>query len=381
MNLSFQERELLRKYHRLTDQKVLDEAVTSLVLSLPPKIWNRDSRHRNPTTFQYAFNDLRVFVEMAMDEKETPIRLEMNRLGREHYSQTLLAKRFFRFLPTFVTLIEFLPTNFKYIERFEVLKQCWQDIEETHKFAIELDAWYRPSISPLYPETDLAVAAFNRITELLRIACKKQGIRKKFKARVSKTKERHGKWVSQVKKLFQLYPRLIVIRIDLGYQQDAPSEATSKYLSDLDRFINNQRHNNIFDHCVDYIIKTEFGLDKGLHHHCVFFFDGNKCKKGTDVFRAKKIGVYWRDKITKGFCVYWNCNGKAKEYEAKGILGIGYIHRDDLLLMENLTERVLGYLAKAEQFIRGDLPDVFRKVRRGLGSKGKASSSNSKKGK
>lgn len=148
--------------------------------------------------------------------------------------------------------------------------------------------------------------------------------------------------------LFDLYSKILVLRVDLSYTRDRASEVDVAALkNDINRFLGNRRGKpSIFNAMVGYILKYECGMDKGPHCHAIFFFDGNLVKH--DEYIADLIGSYWSKVVAQGEGLYHNCNRHKYRYPH---LGVGMIAYWDEPKRHSLLEHVIGYLGKAEQSI------------------------------
>ena len=153
-----------------------------------------------------------------------------------------------------------------------------------------------------------------------------------------------------VNSLFAAHARYVVLRIDLGYLKDCGVEL-EQVQRDLQHLRANMRHNAIFDDLEGHIAKIEFGLDKGFHIHLLLFFDGQKRTGFADISYAKRIGDYWVNSIAKPHGEYWNCNADKKQYQDRGLLGIGTVNISDVQTMDNLFT-IVKYFSKAKQFIK-----------------------------
>lgn len=149
--------------------------------------------------------------------------------------------------------------------------------------------------------------------------------------------------------LFEFKSPLLVLRIDFSYHKEF-----SKFMSkeearaDMARFLGNRRSNKrLFKGWLGYILKMEYGINKGYHWHALLFFNGSVRQR--DVHLSLEIGKYWDEVITKGRGQFFSSNARTDIPEDK--YGIGRIHRSDMLKRNNLLN-VVGYLTKSEQFIR-----------------------------
>lgn len=163
--------------------------------------------------------------------------------------------------------------------------------------------------------------------------------------------------LAYVDNLFKNHSRLLVIRVDLSYQEViVKSKKISADMTRLHRkrlFKRVQSH-PLFKHCLGYIWKLEYGQRKGFHYHTCFFFDGSKVRK--DVTLARCIGEYWKRDITDGIGIYFNCNAITSTYAQ---LGIGDIHYTDQEKRSTL-QKVITYITKVDTAVRFSLPQGAR---------------------
>ena len=110
---------------------------------------------------------------------------------------------------------------------------------------------------------------------------------------------------------------------------------------------------------VDCIWKLEYAVERGLHLHCILLFNGANCRE--DISFGNLIGDYWKNKITKGYGVYHNCNRYAYNYKR---LGIGMIDHSDLKKRSHLLYAAM-YLVKKDLYfnIVRDEEGVNRPIR------------------
>lgn len=87
--------------------------------------------------------------------------------------------------------------------------------------------------------------------------------------------------LAYVDHLFEHHSRLLVVRVDLSYQktfiknQTISTEMTRVHRKRLFKRI---RAHPLFENCLGYIWKLEYGKRKGFHYHTCFFFDGSKVR-------------------------------------------------------------------------------------------------------
>ena len=155
-----------------------------------------------------------------------------------------------------------------------------------------------------------------------------------------------------INRLFLENSKLNVARFDLGYKKPFSNEITLEDANkDINKMLNNMRSKpSIFEHKKGYIIKREYTEAKGVHLHCVFFFDGNKILK--DEHKVHKIGEYWNNEITKGKGSFHNCNINTYKFD-----GTGMIDYKDTEKRKILLENVTSYLCEEKQSIESQNDD------------------------
>lgn len=195
-----------------------------------------------------------------------------------------------------------------------------------------------------------AYEMFNGLVDLIRIKARSP----EFK-RVSYDLEYNAAKLYQgaedyIRRLFKKHDRLLVIRVDFHYTEEHAGLVTvEKCKRDFARFLNNRRHNKeISKDLAGYIWSLEYAPAKGYHYHCLFFFNGRNVQ--NDHYWGMRLGEYWEQTVPNG--QYWNVNTEENksEYDRKGILGIGKIHRYDEEKIQNLLY-IVRYMSKIEQYL------------------------------
>ena len=160
------------------------------------------------------------------------------------------------------------------------------------------------------------------------------------------SEKNYSEYADYINQLFECYSRLVVVRLDFGYKKGNDDEPTFEEVKQhLSILHNNARRNRLFEALEGYITKIEYGLDKKVHVHAFFFFNGHKRLGSSDVYLAQKIGEYWEHRVTKGKGNYWNCNANKKKYRH---VGIGLVQASDATIRDNLIRWTLMYLCKKE---------------------------------
>lgn len=150
------------------------------------------------------------------------------------------------------------------------------------------------------------------------------------------------------------YSKILALRVDFGYistycphagfrGQAMTFEQAKVHRDKLLKYV---RKGPYSKHLSGYMWKMEYGFEKGYHFHMAFFFDGQQLLK--DISIADAIGAYWRNEVTEGKGMYFNCNKKKEAYEN---CGIGMVNRTDDSKWVYLEE-AMRYLTKVDLYLR-----------------------------
>lgn len=153
------------------------------------------------------------------------------------------------------------------------------------------------------------------------------------------------------KKLIEKRSRVLVIFIELKYLKDQRRQITISdfynHTKKLRKLISNK--DSCFEHTTGYLWALEQGYKYGgFHCHLVLTYDNSK--RYSDWHIAKTIGEKWQ-KVTEGVGTYHSSHDSKtkREFEAKGMLGVGRIHRDEPLEVNNAFT-VANYLTKSDKY-------------------------------
>lgn len=259
---------------------------------------------------------------------------------------------------------------------------CFSGLNEIEKDTIRYN---------IYPERNQKDVFEKSVLEKFKAELKSESFRKTIdqkKKAVSKNKQ---SLLRYIKALFAYRSTLLVLRIDFGYPKTqgiyylAPYSgkkidlfyyphsknyfkrkrslklrgmAAREHRDLLIKQLNKKYKGNL----VGYVWKLEYGEDKGFHFHMIFFLDGSKHQE--DISIAQSIGELWKNDITHGHGVYWNCNASKKKFEKNNRIATGKIHYNDKEKRNNL-ERMATYLIKPDYFVKTVLPDGARTFGKG----------------
>lgn len=152
-----------------------------------------------------------------------------------------------------------------------------------------------------------------------------------------------------IKQLTQHYSKLLFIRVDLSielkHQHEIGIEQFNQYLR---TFINRvQNHDTCFKDLHGYAWAIEQGEQKGYHCHVLLIFDGHKHQK--DFGMAIQVGQCWSEiTANKGYVFISNAPEYKAQFQQKGTLGIGMIHRNNPQQVENAVNAAM-YLVNPEK--------------------------------
>ncbi len=329
----------------------------------------KKSRNTKSYSILYAlqFSKLERFVDELVSNDDTPFVLYLGNSGSKEYATTSLASKYFGLLPDFIDIVNMLSPRYYYSERVNAFTKCCHSmglLSEPIKWSKNI--YVNPKI--IYPRLNGASAAeiFNTLVKNIRSEWKINKFQSKVNARERDARQRHNEYCQYVDSLFEDCARLVVLRVDFFYKKQHSNDINvSDITKDLNHLLENKRCNSIFQSMKGHIAKLEHGIEKGVHWHVIFFFDGSKRNGYSHIHLAEKIGDYWVKVITKGLGDYWNVNHKANHYSNLGRRGIGVINWNDTDLRRNLNYYVVGYLCKVSQFIRPKFGPKVRLLRRG----------------
>jgi len=311
---------------------------------------------------------LETFVDELLSNDEIPFVSRINRTKQIEYEYTRLAESCFTLIPKFVGIVKMMSANYEYSERINVfIAAC--DKLDLLSTAIEWsnNIWLDPQKVLPYFDGMFTAEVFNALVDEIRIMWKSTYKTRSY-SRSAEARKRYFEYCNYSDALFDDCSRQVIVRVDLYYKKEYSNSVTLQQAQkDLAKLYENERKNStIFGHKIGFIQKIEYGdKGKGIHIHMIYFFDGSKRKNSSHVYLAQMIGEYWEFVITKGRGNYWNINGKAREYEKKGVIGIGVVNADDTVRRGILKNRVIQYLCKTDQYIKPKIGAGVKLLRRG----------------
>lgn len=315
-----------------------------------------------------SLGPIEKFVDRVINSDEAGFIVNSNVIGIGRNS-TLLIKttfsRFFKKMDSFISIIYDHDSYYIYSENIKLF----------HEACNELSLHERRFINPGFYLADLVkyeAELFNEVIELMRCKSKLPKFRYEVARRERRSSQMFDSIKTYVNSLFDVYSKLLVIRIDLSYvteldefrletQQQTSLEQAKNDLANLWR---NSRHNSLFAEMVGYVWKLEYAELKGYHYHLILFFNGSNVQ--NDYYIANTIGQYWHEVITGNRGIYFNCNAKKSGYAHLGIGKISAESPEDADLRLNLMNYVVKYLTKKEQFLRIKFKKKERVIGKGV---------------
>jgi hypothetical protein len=208
------------------------------------------------------------------------------------------------------------------------------------------DEIFHSATSPSIIQNKLILDRFNDLIEAIRDVVNSCKFRQRIATRKQRSYRNFLSGALYIEKLLEKIKRLLVLRLDLYYEQEYQETLTVDDVKlHLKHLLSNRRSNNIFSSMEGYIWKIEYGHEgRGFHIHLMLFF--NERERCKDSYICSEIGKYWINTIVSGKGSYFNCNYDKNRYRK---LGIGKIHRSDSNKIDNLYE-AMKYLTKSDQY-------------------------------
>ncbi len=330
------------------------------------KLKNKRRAHfADDNYYEQNLSLLEQFVDALLDHNDAPFVLDSQDRYKNHYEPASPIAVHYSSVPEFIRMVGALSDRYEYSEHIKVFITCARclgllDTElEWHNEYLDAN-----KTDPRFDGKPAAIL-FNDLVGAIRNTWKTKNIQAKVNTRRYEANGRLKDYCQYVNELFNKYARLVVVRIDLFYQKHLIGNKSAADISkDLDHLIENKRCNSLFDDMAGYIAKLEYGNEKGLHWHILFFFDGSKRCNTSHCHLAESIGEYWKNTVTQGQGDYWNSNAQSDDYQRKGKLGIGTINYNDVFLRGNLNY-IVSYLCKMDQYFRPKFAPKVRLFRRG----------------
>lgn len=262
--------------------------------------------------FQNGLKAIHKFVDRVVDTPGPAFRLRVTK-GRLMPMRTRLSN-----IPTGSFISRSFRDTYELSEQVRIFLEAEDELQLREEFATEafqVECWRRPN--------GISVESANNLVELIRHKAMNKDFRRRLAVRRFAAKSNFDRGAKLIDALFAANARLNVVRIDLDYRaQHRPSLPQIK--ADFARFLNNRRHNSLFDSTLAVIWRLECGIRTGYHIHLILLLDGEGTR--NDGYVAQQFCEYWAGDITRGRGRFQNCNYDKNKYKR---LGIGMIHRSE----------------------------------------------------
>lgn len=352
-------------HHRYSEGSTPSDAAKTLVTNL--------QKQRTRDEFKTIISWLNNFTELALSTIEKPIVYKLlpvevpGELPGVLLSLDLskLTQRYIARFPVMVEVAGKFSDENRYDEHIELFRDTCSQLGLYEEVSLQHPSfWCNLDKSPLDYTTEQCAATFNNFVETLRRLGREKNTARRRIERLRDAKERYRDYCRYFDTLISRYRRLVMVRVELGYQKAEFQRSMSMLTQDFDDFFRSKRsQQEIYEGLVGYVVKFEYGVDRGPHIHLLLIFDGSK-RQSVAKFFSQNIGEHW-EKRTEGRGNYRNGHLLDEEYERRGTLGIGLIHADDQKKRENFCNYVLAYLCKADSFARPRGMAGLKVIRRG----------------
>lgn len=302
------------------------------------------------------------FVLKVANSTKLGYEIKTDASGRRQVKELAFGRQHFKGLKAYVQA--FIPGYYfsPHVELFFQCCKCW-----------DVGAWasFRPQ--DRLSSGQFVGEIFNHLLGELRKGVMKRKFTRKLAARELTSDRAFESCKAYFNALMDNYARLLVLRVDFGYRKEhAASVSPQELKRDLKRFLDSKRTSPVLTTLVGYIWRLEYGDEKKLHLHMVFFLDGSDSQ--NDPWLAEEYGKHWQRCCSSGSGIYFNCNRKKNGYK---FLGVGMIDYYSYEKRWNFIDKALAYLAKKDQYLlskatknmrcmgHGEVPDKSGRVRLG----------------
>lgn len=315
--------------------------------------------------------EIHEFVRLVLSKEAPGFRIFVKKNGDKRIEALALGERFYRLMNNFMVRI---PEGSDPAGFVGLFRDCCIELKLYYNPFGKAGDYHRPGADG----KDMNGAElFNALLELIRKRAQRD---KRCKNYLNFAEDYDldelRNVVAYFDDLFVDYSKILVVRVDLGYQAcEADKLSFERAHRDIRRFINYRQWHACFKHCIGYVIGRERGTSsttenggngRGYHFHCFILFDGQKVK--DDVELAKQIIDYWQNRIVNSLRTpadertqTWFCNCNVGNYRYNGI---GMVHHADELKRWHMISALI-YLTKRSQALGDDVPPGTRALTKG----------------
>lgn len=192
---------------------------------------------------------------------------------------------------------------------------------------------------------------FNALIERIRKLCGKGWYKKRVRQDERRRLQRLAAAMQWEQRLFDGRFRHLMMFITLQYKPQYRDEVTPEQVQeDLGRLLNNRRSNGLLRGIKEFIWHIEESDKTGLHVHILIAYDGESKR---DMSISQSICRYWVNVITQGrghahtANLYRNSQKRKQQVDC-----LGLVCHDDDEKRDALRQRLLTYMAKANQLLK-----------------------------
>lgn len=274
--------------------------------------------------------------------------------------------RYVKSLPQCIETIKLLPRQYEFNAHINAFAECCQAFNLT----VQDYDWnrniFRPDRTLPHLNGIMVWELVNELVACLRFRCSSSDVFTKNDRQRKESIVRVSEYSDYVDSLFDVYKKLIVLRIYFTYEKEFSDQISiEEAFSDWKKLTGNMRGNSKFDHLVGSIVRGEIGACV----HAILFFDGSFRLGASHETHAQEIGQYWVEKIASKPAVYFSCNGHVGGGGRLGRSGTGPISRNDEKSRQDL-QRVVEFLCEQDRYIKPKTlpaPHKTKLIRRGNG--------------
>lgn len=226
---------------------------------------------------------------------------------------------------------------------------------------------------PCSSHVRLASIEVNKAYEELRTAASSVQYRRKVAEASRRCEEAFRSADRYVDALFEKHSRLLVGRVDLGFDKQLLKTLNVKRVDAFFKsFKNRLRSTSLGRKVIGYIWCLECTRNHGYHYHTLLFFDGSKHQKHQHL--VQEVGNQWIRSVARdldiaaekpssdvvgGKAIFYNCNLAHYQFPF-----LGQINHDDIELRGRMSVNI-AYICKAEQLLGVKVSKGMRTMGRG----------------
>lgn len=191
-----------------------------------------------------------------------------------------------------------------------------------------------------------------RFVKDLRARCSTPEVRRQVDNAKRAARENTRSAIKLLEEAREHYSKILALRLDLEYIVDFAPTLRARPLAEevmknhREAFFKWLREGPYAKHLVGYVWKTEWGLQRGWHHHVLVLLNGQAVC--TDIRIADDLCSRWKHDITSGAGAFENCNKRKELYR---YCGIGMLSWNDDAKWKYLADAT-AYVTKSDIYAK-----------------------------